>query len=74
VGPKVLARIVRFQSAAARLVAEPGLGTVAVSGDAGYFDQSHMIREFMAFAGSSPEDFRRRLGPMTAWMLASDRG
>ena len=35
-----------------------------------YFDQSHMIRDFLAFAGSSPDDLRRRLGQMTAFMLA----
>jgi hypothetical protein len=30
-----------------------------------------MIRDFMTFAGSSPDELRRRLGPMTAWMLAA---
>ena len=71
VGPKVLARLVRFQSAAARVVADPGAPLAAVSGDSGYFDQSHMIREFHAFAGSSPEELRARLGRLTAWMLAA---
>jgi len=54
VGPKLFARLLRFQAAAARLVAEPNLPLVAVSGDGGYFDQSHMIRDFLTFAGSSP--------------------
>ena len=71
VGPKVLARLVRFQAAAARVVGEPDAPLVAVSGDSGYFDQSHMIRDFLAFAGSSPDELRRRLGQMTAWMLAA---
>jgi AraC-like DNA-binding protein len=71
VGPKPLARLVRFQSAARRLLAEPGLALAAVSGDSGYFDQSHMVREFLSFAGASPRDFRRRLGQLTAWMLRS---
>ncbi len=70
-GPKVFARLVRFQAAAARVVGEPGVPLVAVSGDSGYFDQSHMIRDFLAFAGSSPEALRLRLGQMTAWMLAA---
>jgi hypothetical protein len=30
-----------------------------------------MIRDFLAFAGSSPDELRRRLGQMTAWMLAA---
>ena len=71
VGPKVFARLVRFQAAAARVVGEPDVPLVAVSGDSGYFDQSHMIRDFLAFAGSSPEALRLRLGQMTAWMLAA---
>jgi AraC-like DNA-binding protein len=71
VGPKVFARLVRFQAAAARVIGEPDVPLVAVSGDSGYFDQSHMIRDFLAFAGSSPDELRRRLGQMTAWMLAA---
>jgi AraC-like DNA-binding protein len=70
-GPKVFARLVRFQAAAARVVGEPEVPLVAVSGDSGYFDQSHMIRDFLAFAGSTPEELRRRLAQMTAWMLAA---
>jgi AraC-like DNA-binding protein len=71
VGPKVFARLVRFQAAAARVIGEPEVPLVAVSGDSGYFDQSHMIRDFLAFAGSSPDELRRRLGQMTAFMLAA---
>jgi AraC-like DNA-binding protein len=71
VGPKVFARLVRFQSAAARLMGEPVLPLAAVSGDSGYFDQSHMIRDFLTFAGTSPAEFRKRLGPLTAWMIGS---
>jgi len=41
-----------------------------VSSDAGYFDQSHMIRDFLAFAGRTPEQFRARLGELTRVMLA----
>ena len=71
IGPKVLARLLRFQAAAGRVVDEPAAPLASVSGDSGYFDQSHMIRDFMTFAGSSPDDLRRRLGQMTAWMLAA---
>jgi AraC-like DNA-binding protein len=71
VGPKVFARLLRFQAAAGRVVAEPAAPLASVSGDSGYFDQSHMIRDFMTLAGSSPDELRRRLGQMTAWMLAA---
>jgi AraC-like DNA-binding protein len=70
IGPKLLARLVRFQSAAQRLTAEPRSALAAVSGDSGYFDQSHMVREFLSFAGASPLDFRKGLGRLTAWMIA----
>ena len=70
-GPKTLARLLRFQAAAARVVGEPSAALASVSGDSGYFDQSHMIRDFMTFAGTSPDDLRRRLGQMTGWMLAA---
>jgi transcriptional regulator GlxA family with amidase domain len=70
-GPKTLARLLRFQAAAARVVGEPAAGLATVSGDSGYFDQSHMVRDFMTFAGTSPDDLRRRLGQMTEWMLAA---
>lgn len=73
VGPKVFARLLRFQAAAARLVAEPNVPLAAVSGDSGYFDQSHMIHDFLTFAGSSPAELRQRLAPLTAWMIGKDR-
>ena len=43
VGPKQFARLTRFQAA----LADPLL-------DAGYYDQSHLIHEFHAFAGTTP--------------------
>jgi len=30
----------------------------------GYFDQSHLIRDFIAFSGLSPGDYLRRLGAL----------
>jgi len=72
VTPKVLARLLRFQSAAARIAARPAAPLAAVSADSGYFDQSHMIRDFLDFAGASPDQMRRRLGSLTAWMLRGD--
>lgn len=52
--PKVFCRIQRFQRA--RVLAEthaiPGWAELAVS--CGYFDQSHLIRDFKEFSGSTP--------------------
>jgi len=57
--PKLFARICRFRSArAAALASTPGQhgqdwATLAL--DCGYFDQSHLIRDFHDFTGSSPD-------------------
>ena len=46
IGPKQFARLTRFHAA----LADPLL-------DAGYYDQSHLIHEFHAFAGTTPAAF-----------------
>jgi AraC-like DNA-binding protein len=68
--PKAYARVVRFTAAAARLTDDPSVPLADVSSDGGYFDQSHMIREFLAFAGRTPDQFRARLGELTRVMLS----
>lgn len=58
--PKLYGRIQRFQRARA-LVSKtlaPEWARVAV--DCGYFDQSHLIRDFLAFSGLSPADYLRQ--------------
>jgi len=55
--PKLYARIARFRRAAAALktAAAPDWAQLAL--DCGYFDQSHLIHDFQAFAATSPERF-----------------
>src|SRR5262249_32387941 len=57
--PKLFARVRRFQRAAelARHKATPDWVQLAL--DCGYCDQSHMIRDFVAFSGFSPAQLRR---------------
>ncbi|WP_454884842.1 helix-turn-helix domain-containing protein [Sphingomonas oryzagri] len=50
--PKVFGRIARYQRLLATLDAEDSWADRAAA--AGYFDQSHMIRDFTAFTGRSP--------------------
>ena len=69
--PKAYARVVRFMAAAARLTEDPLVPLADVSSDGGYFDQSHMIREFLAFAGRTPDQFRARLGELTRVMMSA---
>ena len=56
IGPKLFARICRFRAASAgmqSLAGQPDWAQVALQ--FGYFDQSHLIRDFQDFAHSSPE-------------------
>lgn len=52
VGPKMLARIVRFQRAL-RVYREEGAWIFAAI-EAGYCDQPHLVRDFRQFAGAPP--------------------
>jgi len=59
VGPKVFARIVRFQRALRLLRGARAGALAAVAARAGYYDQAHLVRDFTAFAGCSPGRFLR---------------
>lgn len=56
-GPKRLARIIRFQSLLARLHAEAQPRWADLAIDYGYFDQAHMTHEFQALAGIPPDRY-----------------
>lgn len=61
-GPKTVQRLSRFDVARRAVAATPASGTslAQVAARAGYYDQSHLVRDFHAFAG---------LGP-SAWLAA----
>jgi AraC-like DNA-binding protein len=54
--PKLLARLLRFEHALGRLRAGDDLADVAL--DSGYYDQAHFNRDFKAFAGVTPTEYR----------------
>ena len=54
--PKALGRIVRFERAVERLREGAELADLAL--DCGYYDQAHFNRDFRAFAGATPTEFR----------------
>jgi AraC-like DNA-binding protein len=58
--PKLFSRVKRFQRTIAivRQATAPDWARLAV--DCGYFDQSHLIRDFLMFSGFSPSDYLRR--------------
>lgn len=58
-GPKAIARIMRFQQAC-RLARGNTGGWAAVAADCGYADQAHLTREFAALAAETPRAWARR--------------
>lgn len=56
--PKLFCRIRRFQSVLDHIVSGEHVQWANVALDAGYFDQSHLIRDFRAFAGVTPLDYQ----------------
>jgi len=58
-GPKKMARVLRFADVRRRLEAEPaGLADIAQA--CGYCDQAHLNRDFRELAGTTPGDFVAR--------------
>src|SRR5262245_55927140 len=58
--PKTFDRVQRFQRVLARTRRSEVVDWGALAQSCGYYDQSHLIREFNAFAGISPTDFFER--------------
>jgi len=63
--PKCWGRLRRFGRALDRLAAEPEIAWADLAAAEGYADQPHFTREFRAFAGLAPGDYRRR-APLNA--------
>ncbi len=53
--PKTYARVVRFQRALNQLKKDPGCTLADIAARCGYYDQSHFVREFRAYAGTAPK-------------------
>ena len=53
-GPKALARLVRFQEVYRRLGDDLASDWASIALDCGYFDQAHLLRDFRDLAGAPP--------------------
>jgi AraC-like DNA-binding protein len=58
--PKLFTRIQRFQRTRRVIHQDPTPDWATVALDLGYFDQSHLIREFLEFSGQSPTGYLNR--------------
>lgn len=69
IGPAEYVRVARFVRAT-ELMAAPERSLAQVALDAGYYDQAHFCRDFRAFAGTTPRDYRRRAnGPVVGHII-----
>jgi AraC-like DNA-binding protein len=68
--PKTLARLLRFDYAVASVKCGAAPDWPALARACGYFDQAHFSKDFRRFAGVTPGDFRRRVLPGDAGVLA----
>lgn len=62
--PKLFSRIQRFQQVLALVHQIPQPDWAQLAQNVGYFDQSHLIRDFLEFAGLSPADYAYRLNDL----------
>jgi AraC-like DNA-binding protein len=58
--PKTFCRVRRFQRALTMVRRSQSPDWAKLATRCGYFDQSHLIREFLAFSGFAPSEFVRR--------------
>ena len=73
-GPKMLGRIMRFQTLLKKLaspqVQAPSWANLALA--SGYADQAHLIREFRTLSGTTPGSFLRKTNPVLAAFLSGE--
>lgn len=55
--PKEFARIIRFQRALHTIETKPQTPLTTLAYQCGYFDQSHMIKDFKALSGLTPSEY-----------------
>ena len=58
--PKLFSRIQRFQQTRSFIQQSATINWAGLAFDLGYFDQSHLIREFLEFSGQSPTNYLKR--------------
>jgi AraC-like DNA-binding protein len=54
--PKLFSRIVRFEECVAKALSK-NYSLTELTYESGYYDQSHMIKDFKAFAGLNPQNY-----------------
>jgi AraC-like DNA-binding protein len=68
--PKLLSRVIQFQNAL-KLLKNNSTSLTHLGLEAGYFDQSHFIRNFRDFADCTPSQYIKEQFPMQELLLSS---
>jgi AraC-like DNA-binding protein len=63
--PKLYRKINRFQNSL-KLISKKNTSLTAIAYDCGYFDQSHFIRDFKSFTGTTPSGYASATSPITS--------
>jgi AraC-like DNA-binding protein len=63
--PKLYSKINRFQNSLRLLNNKKDASLTSIAYDCGYFDQSHFIREFKSFTGTTPSSYSVDNSPLT---------
>ncbi|MDZ7729653.1 MAG: helix-turn-helix domain-containing protein [Dehalococcoidia bacterium] len=61
--PRMVARVARFRRTVETIDRERPASLADLAVDCGYYDQSHLHRDFRQFAGMTPAEYVRRLAP-----------
>ncbi len=69
--PAMLRRVIRFRRAVSILGRTVPGNLARAASDAGYYDQSHLVREFRALAGVTPSAFLAGADPLAAALSGS---
>jgi len=72
IGPKLLCRILRFQQVFHAAEQDSG-NWASVAARCGYYDQSHLIRDFQQFAGAAPALILANAGALTDFFTRKNR-
>jgi transcriptional regulator GlxA family with amidase domain len=60
--PKTFAKITRFKHALQCLRVHPRQDLLSIAVQCGYYDHTHLIKDFKSLSGDAPADFRNKFG------------
>jgi AraC-like DNA-binding protein len=70
--PKTFARTLRFVRAERRLMFDPNADLTQLAYECGYYDQAHFIKDFKAFAGTTPTEYARKMEALQKNLKSKD--